>query len=76
MTKLLKEALDKVATLSPERQDELAALLLAEIEAEARWDNAFAKSQDTLERLADEAIEEHRRGKTRPLDEVIGRDAE
>ncbi len=68
MTKLLKEVLAKLSKLSPERQDELAALLLAEMEDEARWDKSFAESQDALEKLADEALEEYRRGDTRPLD--------
>ena len=69
MTKLLKEALAKLSKLSPERQDEIAALLLAEMASDARWDEAFANSQDTLERLADEALEEHRSGQTRSFGE-------
>ncbi len=68
MTKLLKELIDKLSKLSPERQDELAAWLLAEMEDEARWDKSFAESQNALEKLADEALEEYRRGDTRPLD--------
>ncbi len=71
MTKLLKELIDKLSKLSPERQDELAAWLLAEIKDEARWDKSFAESQDALERLADEALEEHKRGETRPFDETV-----
>ncbi len=70
MTKLLKEVLAKLSKLSPERQDELAAWLLAEMEDEARWDKSFAESQDALEKLADEALEEYRRGETRPLEEL------
>ncbi len=70
MTKLLKELIDKLSKLSPERQDELAAWLLAEMEDEARWDKSFAESQDALEKLADEALEEHKRGETRPLEEL------
>ena len=70
MTKLLKELIDKLSKLSPERQDELAAWLLAEMEDEARWDKSFAESQDALEKLADEALEEYRRGDTRPLEEL------
>ncbi len=70
MTKLLKEVLAKISKLSPERQDELAAWLLAEMEDEARWDKSFAESQDALEKLADEALEEYRRGETRPLEEL------
>jgi methylase of polypeptide subunit release factors len=71
MTKLLKEALAKLSKLSPERQDELAALLLAEMEDEARWDKSFAESQGALEKLADEALEEDKRGETRPFDETL-----
>ena len=71
MTKLLKEVLNKLSKLSPERQDELAALLLAEIEADARWDKSFGESQNALEKLADEALAEHDRGETRPFDESV-----
>ncbi len=70
MTKLLKELIDKLSKLSPERQDELAAWLLAEMEDEARWDKSFAESQNALEKLANEALEEHKRGETRPLEEL------
>ncbi len=70
MTKLLKEVLVKLSKLSPERQDELAAWLLAEMEDEARWDKSFAESQDALAKLADEALEEFRRGETRPLEKL------
>jgi hypothetical protein len=70
MTKLLKEVLAKLSKLSPERQDEFAAWLLAEMEDEARWDKSFAESQDALAKLADEALEEHKRGETRPLEDL------
>ena len=69
MTSLLKEAFAKAAQLPPEDQDALAALLLAEIASEKRWEEAFAKSQDQLARLADEALAEFLEGKTQPLDE-------
>ena len=68
MTKLLKEVLAKLSKLSPERQDELAAWLLAEMEDEARWGKSFAESQDALEKLANEALAEHKRGETTPLE--------
>ncbi len=71
MTKLLKEALAKLSKLPPDQQDELAAWLLAQMEDEARWDKSFAESQDALAKLADEALEEHKRGETRPFDETV-----
>ena len=45
-----------------------AARILEELEAEHRWDEAFAQSTDLLDQLADEALAEHRAGKTLPLD--------
>ncbi len=66
MTELLKDLLAKLAKLPAERQNELAALLLAELEADERWDELFAKSQDKLEALADEALDEFARSETGP----------
>jgi len=71
MTELLKKAFDAVSALPPERQNAVAKMILAEIEDERLWDEAFAASQDKLAAMADEAIAEHRAGKTRPMDEVL-----
>lgn len=71
MTTLLKKAFDAASLLPPERQDALARLVLAEIEDEGRWDDAFAKSQDELASMAAEAIAEHKAGKTRAMEEIL-----
>jgi hypothetical protein len=71
MTDLLKKASDAVSELSPERQDAVAKMILAEIDDEERWNEAFSGSQDKLATMADEALAEHRAGKTRPMDEVL-----
>ena len=68
MTKALKKAFEAAARLPDPDQDELAAAILEELEADERWEAAFARSQNALERLADEALEEHRTGRTEPLD--------
>ncbi len=68
MTELLTKALAEVSKLPAEEQDRLAALLLAEIDSERRWDELFAKSQDALAKLADEALEDFYAGNTEPLD--------
>jgi hypothetical protein len=68
MTELLKKAFEQAAKLPPKEQDAFAALVLAELEADARWDKAFGDSQATLEALADEARSELRAGRTEPLD--------
>ena len=68
MTKALKKAFEAASRLRDPDQDELAAAILEELEADERWEAAFARSQDALARLADEALEEHRAGRTEPLD--------
>jgi hypothetical protein len=68
MTKLLERAFSEASKLPQEEQDALAALLLEELASEQRWGQAFAKSEDQLSRLADEALDEHRQGKTQPLE--------
>jgi len=64
MTRALKQAFEAASRLLDQDQDELAATILEELEADERWDVAFARSQDALERLADEALEEHRAGRS------------
>ena len=68
MTKLLEKAFREASKLSESEQNAFAERLLAELRSEARWEKAFAGSQDVLEALADEALNEKRRGKTVPLD--------
>ncbi len=68
MTRLLEQAFREAARLSPEEQDALAIQLLAELESEERWGTAFDNTASDLERLAREALEEHRKGRTQPLD--------
>jgi hypothetical protein len=68
MTKVLEQAFDAASKLSENEQNALGEWLLAEIESEGEWDQAFARSQDLLARLAKEARVEHRRGETDELD--------
>ena len=68
MTRLLEEAFRKASALPEPEQDALAAALLADLEDERRWGEAFAKSQDLLADLAAEARAEHQSGRTLPLD--------
>ena len=67
MTQLLEKAMNEAAKLPPSDQDVLATILLEEIASEQRWSASFAKSQDVLSVLADEALAEHRAGRTKPL---------
>ena len=70
MTKLLEKAFAEASRLPTTEQDAVAALILEELASERRWAEAFAKSQDKLAALADEALAEDDRGETEPLDKL------
>ena len=67
MTRLLEEAFQRASALPEVDQDALAAAILADLEDERRWSEAFANSQDLLAELAAEARAEHQSGRTLPL---------
>ena len=67
MTKL-ELAFAEATRLPSKEQDRLADWLLAELASERRWDQLFAESQDVLETLAAEALDEHNQGQTQELD--------
>ncbi len=67
MTKLLEKAFAEASRLPEEAQDQLATHLLRELADEAKWDEALAASASKLERLAAEALEEFRAGRTEEL---------
>jgi hypothetical protein len=70
VTKLLKKAVERIsAELSASEQDRIAKRLIRLMdEDDAAWDAVLAKSPKKLRRLADEALEEHRSGRTELLD--------
>jgi hypothetical protein len=68
MTKALQDAFKEAEKLPEPEQDQLAAAIRAEIDAERAWEARLAASQDALSALADEALAEHRSGRTLPLD--------
>jgi hypothetical protein len=68
MTKLLEKAFKKASQLPGVEQNALAKWLLEELETEKKWEKVFAESEDVLDKLADEALDADRNGKTRKLD--------
>ena len=73
MTSALRKAWDEVKKLPPKQQDTMAAIILDELASERKWDELFASegSQRFLERMSEHVMEEHRQGRTRPLDELL-----
>ena len=68
MTELLKKAFAEASRLAGDEQDALGRWLLQELASQRRWDETWASSQDTLAALADEALAEHRDGRSQKLD--------
>ena len=69
VTEILQQAFYKAAELPEDRQEAFARFLLAELESERHWDELFSRpeSEAFLERMASEAREAHRAGKTEML---------
>lgn len=69
MGNLLDRAIEEAHKLSESDQEAIGAWLLAEIESERRWDELFSRPpSEALERVAEEALADHRAGRTSPLD--------
>lgn len=69
---MLESALRRVESLSQEEQDAIAAQILESLDDEEAWERSFRARSDVLRSLAREALDEHRRGETRLLDELTG----
>lgn len=67
MTQLLQRAFDQASALPPKVQDAFGALFISEMESEQTWDDLFTRSQDLLEKMADEAIKDFHQGRTTEL---------
>lgn len=67
MTNLLEQAIAELQKLPETEQDAMAALILEELADEQAWDEAFARSQDQLARLAQKAREQIAAGKVREI---------
>ncbi|HEX7677719.1 MAG TPA: hypothetical protein VF713_06320 [Thermoanaerobaculia bacterium] len=68
MSNLLDEAYAIAKELSEQEQQAIGAWLLAEIDADRRWEELFAQPSDVIERMGEKALEDHRLGRTLPLD--------
>ena len=67
MTALLTKAVNRASRLPDSKQDEIAALLIEEMDDEERWQLSFSKSQSLLERMGEEALKDYKQGRTKEL---------
>ena len=68
MGRLLEKAISEASKFPESDQEAIGAWLLAEMESERRWGELFGRPGSALERMADDALDEHERGLTTPLD--------
>lgn len=68
MTTLLEKAVKKISALQENEQDEIAGIILEEIQDEELWNSKFNNNQNELSILSDEALSEFKKGNTKSLD--------
>jgi hypothetical protein len=66
----LERALERVKALPEDQQDAIASQIFDSLSDDALWAEQFS-NKEKLERLASEALSEHRRGDTRSLDDLL-----
>jgi hypothetical protein len=71
MTELLEKAVRVAEALSADEQDAIASQIIETLEDEVAWKEQLSRKPAKLCDLAEEALREHRRGETLPLDEIL-----
>jgi len=67
MTKLLEKAFKEASKLPKLGQNAFAKWVMDELEAETKWQETFASPEDILDKLADQALADHKAGKSKIL---------
>ncbi|MER3482058.1 MAG: hypothetical protein C4332_01700 [Meiothermus sp.] len=67
MSTLKERALEQIAKLPEADQDLVWAQVLEDIESELRWDEAFAKSEDKLSKIAAKVKADIKAGKRKEM---------
>jgi hypothetical protein len=67
MTQSLERAIAELQKLPDSDQDAIAAIIIAEIADDQRWDAAFAASQSQLSQIAEKVRRDIRAGRVRDL---------
>lgn len=67
MTELLERAFVEASKLPEKEQTALAQRILAELTADAAWEERFTKHPEILDMMAEDALREFDNGKTLPM---------
>jgi hypothetical protein len=68
MTRLLEQAIERLRKMPETRQDQLARLLLSELEEEERWARSTVEHEKKLSGFVDRVLADDAAGKSEPLD--------
>jgi len=68
MNKILETAIARLVALPDDQQEAYGHQLLDELEDERGWDERFAKTQDLLGVLAEQAMQDVAKGDVLPFD--------
>ena len=71
MSTLLEKALEQVVALPQDEQDLIASQIIASLADEEARKIRFAGKRDVIRRMAREALDEHQRGETLPLSDLL-----
>lgn len=72
MSELLEKAYKEAKMASPEVQDMIATLILAELESEIAWQKSFdATTDEQWDRMTESVRKEIASGTTEPLDDLL-----
>ena len=74
VTELLRKAFNRVEAMPESDQDAFAYGIMEMVDEEEAWDRSLKSNPEKLVAMAEEALEEHRRGQTRPIEELLGSD--
>jgi hypothetical protein len=64
----MEKAVEALRSIPDDQQDAVAGFVLSEIESDRRWSDTSTRHADKLRKIADEAREEFRAGRTSELD--------
>jgi len=67
MTALLSHAFNKATKLPEAIQEQIVQQLLEDIDAEYKWDQIFAKTQDQLAKLSEKAFQDIKAGRVKKM---------
>jgi len=68
MTQKLQKVIEKLRSLPADKQDQMAGIVLQELEEDAKWEATTAKHRHNAAKLVEQVLEDEKQGRTKKLD--------